>query len=174
MDDTRVAVVEVPDDPDLSEAPTTGAMDIVSSRALAVDRIIRGGTLALLGLGLGSAMELLHLGPPLVRVSGIALGMVLGAAGCIWAGRGASHLLRFGRSGHSLTLMSLGGLGLSFGCAGAARMFAILGIPGAAALLYRLAGIAVPIFGVILVVTVLHSLIRLLFVDRDSDEPITE
>ena len=174
MDERKTALVESLSDLGHVEPPSPGPMDIRSSRALAVDRVFRGGILALLGLGLGSAFELLHLGTPFVRVSAIGLGMLLGAAGCVWAGRGASHLVRFGRSGHSLTLMAIAGLGLSIGSAGALRVFSLLGIvPWGAGLMYRLST-AVPFFSVIVVLTVLHSLFRILVVDRNSDEPISE
>ena len=171
MEDRKTSLVESAKDVELS---TSGSMDIRSSRALAVDRLFRGGTLALLGLGLGSAFELFHLGDPFVRVGAIGLGMSLAAAGCVWAGRGASHLVRFGRSGHSLTLMAIAGLGLSLGGAGALRVFSLLGIvPWGAGLMSRLAA-AVPIFSVVVVLTVLYSLVRILLVDRDSAEPISE
>lgn len=85
--------------------------DIVSSRAVATDRVFRGGVLAVLGFGAALLIDLLSLGPGLLFWVSISAALTAFGAGAIWAGSGASHLIRHGRKGSALWLISLAGLG---------------------------------------------------------------
>ena len=91
--------------------PTQAVEDIVSSRAVATDRVFRGGVLSVLGFGAALLIDFLNVSPGLPLWIGIGTALTAFGAGAIWAGSGASHLIRHGRKGSSLWLISLAGLG---------------------------------------------------------------
>jgi len=102
---------EQADSGEVAHRPTRAAEDIVASRAVAADRVFKGGSLAVVGFAGALLIDLLNLSPEFPLW--ISLGATLTAfgAGAIWAGSGASHLIRHGRKGSSLWLISLAGLG---------------------------------------------------------------
>lgn len=85
--------------------------DIVASRAVATDRVYKGGTLAVLSFAGALLLDFMNLGPGLPLWIGLAATLTGFGAGAVWAGTGASHLIRHGRRGSSLWLISLAGLG---------------------------------------------------------------
>jgi hypothetical protein len=87
------------------------AADLVASRAVAVDRAIRGGALALGGVGAALVLDLLPITSPFYHGLGIMAASVALGAGFLWAGMGASHLVRYGKRGSALGLVSAAGLG---------------------------------------------------------------
>lgn len=91
--------------------PTRGIEDVVASRAVATDRVFRGGVLSVLGFGGALVVDALDLTPGLPLWISTSTALIAFGAGAIWAGSGASHLIRHGRKGSSLWLLSLVGLG---------------------------------------------------------------
>lgn len=85
--------------------------DIIGSRAAATDRVFKGGILAVLGFGGALLIDGLNLGPGLPFWISIGAALISFGAGAVWAGTGATHLIRHGRRGSSLWLISLAGLG---------------------------------------------------------------
>jgi len=99
------------DSAEVAHGPTLAVEDIVASRADATDRVFKGGSLAVLGFGGALLLDLLNLSPGLPFWISITAALTAFGAGAIWAGSGASHLVRHGRKGSSLWLISLAGLG---------------------------------------------------------------
>ena len=104
-------VAEQADSGEVAHPPTRTVEDIVASRAVATDRVFKGGTLAVLGFGGALLVDLLNLTPGLPFWISIGAALTCFGAGAIWAGSGASHLIQHGRKGSSLWLFSLAGLG---------------------------------------------------------------
>jgi hypothetical protein len=104
-------VVEPSDPGEVAHQPTRRVEDIVASRAAATDRVFKGGILAVLGFGCALLIDLLNIGPGFPFWIGLGAALTAFGAGGIWAGSGASHLMRHGRRGSSLWLVSLAGLG---------------------------------------------------------------
>lgn len=101
-----------PVDPPEAEDRALGvAEDILASRAVATDRVFKGGSLAVLGFGGALLIDLLNVSPGLPFWLGLGAALTAFGAGAIWAGSGASHLVRHGKGGSSLWLVSLAGLG---------------------------------------------------------------
>jgi hypothetical protein len=96
---------------EVTHEPIRAAEDIVASRAVATDRVFKGGSLAVLGFGGALLVDLLNLGIGPAFWIGIGAALTAFGAGAIWAGTGASHLIRHGRKGSSFWLISLAGLG---------------------------------------------------------------
>ncbi len=92
---------------------TRGGGDIVASREVAADRVFKGGLLAVVGFGGALLVDLLNLSPGLPFWISYGAALTSFGAGAIWAGLGASHLIRHGKKGSSLWLISLTGLGVS-------------------------------------------------------------
>jgi len=90
--------------------PRTGE-DLVASRAVATGRVFRGGSLAVLGFGGALLVDALNLPQGLPLWISISAALTAFGAGAVWAGSGASHLIRHGRKGSSFWLLSLAGLG---------------------------------------------------------------
>lgn len=87
----------------------THPTSIETSRATAVNRVFRGGLLAVLGAWVALLPDGLNWsGLPLLVISGAGIAGL--AAGAVWASLGAKHLLRYGKSGSSLALVSITGL----------------------------------------------------------------
>ena len=107
----NLEVVEQADSGEVAHQPTRTVEDIVASRAVATDRIFKGGVLAVLGFGGALLIDFLNLSPGNPFWISIFAVLASFGAGAIWAGLGASHLIRHGRKGSSLWLISLGGLG---------------------------------------------------------------
>ena len=107
----EVEVREQADSGEVAPQPIRAVDDIVASRAVVTDRIFKGGTLAVLGFGGALLMDLLNLSPGVPFWIGIVATLTAFGAGAIWAGSGATHLIRHGRKGSSLWLVSLAGLG---------------------------------------------------------------
>ena len=106
--------LELPEQPDsgaVAQRLTQTLEDIGASRAVATDRIFKGGSLAVLGFGSALLVDVLDLGLGIPFWIGISLSLTAFGAGSLWAGLGASHLIRHGRRGSSLWLISLAGLG---------------------------------------------------------------
>lgn len=101
------------DSAEVAHQPTRTVEDIVASRAVATDRVLRGGSLAVLGFGGALLIDFLNLSPGFPFWISISAALTAFGAGAIWAGSGASHLIRHGRKGSSLWLISLAGLGSS-------------------------------------------------------------
>ena len=101
------------DSVEVAHQPTQTVEDIVASRTVATDRVLKGGSLAVLGFGAALLIDLLNLSPGFSFWIGISAALTAFGAGSIWAGSGASHLIRHGRKGSSLWLISLAGLGSS-------------------------------------------------------------
>ncbi len=99
---------------DLTSEPenTSAELDIDRSRALAVDRIFKGGIVWLAGIALGVAFLQVTSGSVAVAVGVTTTMTALIGIGGVWAGRGARHLLRFGRRGSALGLLAVGGMGV--------------------------------------------------------------
>lgn len=87
--------------------------EIVASRTVATDRVFKGGLLAVLGFGGALLIDFVNMSPGLPFWISISATLTAFGAGAIWAGSGASHLIRDGRRGSSLWLISLAGLGSS-------------------------------------------------------------
>jgi hypothetical protein len=107
----NLEVGEQADSGNAAHRPTQAVEDIVASRSVATDRVFRGGLLSVLGFGGALAIDVLNLSPGLPFWIGIGAALTAFGAGAIWAGSGASHLIRHGRKGSSLWLISLAGLG---------------------------------------------------------------
>ena len=108
-DDLEVA--EQADSGEVAHRPTRTVEDIVASRAIATERVFKGGILAVLGFGGALLIDLLNLNPGFSFWISLGAALTSFGAGAIWAGSGASHLIRHGRKGSSLWLISLAGLG---------------------------------------------------------------
>ena len=108
-DDLEVA--EQADSGEVAHQPTRTVEDIVASRAVATDRVFKGGILAVLGFGCALLIDLLNISPGLPFWISLGAALTAFGAGATWAGSGASHLMRHGRKGSSLWLISLAGLG---------------------------------------------------------------
>jgi hypothetical protein len=104
-------VVEHAHSGNVPHQPPRTVEDIVASRAIATDRVFKGGVLAVLGFGGALLIDFLNLSPGLPFWISISAALTAFGAGAIWAGSGASHLVRHGRKGSSLWLISLAGLG---------------------------------------------------------------
>ena len=96
---------------EVAHRPTRTVEDIVASRAVATDRVFKGGSLAVLGFGGALLIDFLNPSPGLPFWISMTAALTVFGAGAIWAGSGASHLIRHGRKGSSLWLISLAGLG---------------------------------------------------------------
>ncbi len=142
--------------------------DIEVSRGVAVDRVFRGGSLALFGFGIGLVADALNL-------TGLPLSVALGTAftslgvGTVWAGLGAKHLIRYGRRGSPLALLSLAGFG------GSILLRVVTGYlltAGPSAVLNALSAVALAGtlgFGLILVLLTLVALVKILLRSRDQE-----
>ena len=108
-DNLEVAVQA--DSGEVAHRPTRTVEDVIASRAIATDRVFKGGVLAVLGFGGALLIDFLNLSPGLPFWISISAALTSFGAGAIWAGSGASHLVRHGRKGSSLWLISLAGLG---------------------------------------------------------------
>jgi len=107
----NLEVAEQADSGEVAPQPTRTVEHLVASRAVAADRVFTGGSLAVLGFGGALLIDFLNLSPgPTLWIS-ISTALTAFGAGAIWAGSGASHLIRHGRKGSSLWLISLAGLG---------------------------------------------------------------
>ncbi len=95
----------------VAHRPAEAVEDISASRAVATDRVFRGGVLSVLGFGGALLIDFLDLSPGLPFWISIGAALTAFGAGAVWAGSGASHLIRHGRRGSSLWLISLAGLG---------------------------------------------------------------
>jgi len=104
-------VVEQADSGEVAPQPTRTVEDIVASRAVATERVFKGGALAVLGFGGALLIDVLNLSPGLPFWISMAAALTSFGVGSIWAGSGATHLIRHGRKGSSLWLLSLAGLG---------------------------------------------------------------
>jgi hypothetical protein len=105
---------EVPDgaeSEELAHRSSPTVEDVVASRAVATERVFKGGLLAVLGFGGALFIDVLNLSPGLPFWISISAALTAFGAGAIWAGSGASHLIRHGKRGSSLWLISLAGLG---------------------------------------------------------------
>ena len=102
---------EQADSGEVTHRPTPAVEDILASRAVATDRVFKGGLLAISGFGGALLVDFLNQNPGLPFWIGISASLIAFGAGAIWAGSGASHLTRHGRRGSSLWLISLTGLG---------------------------------------------------------------
>jgi hypothetical protein len=91
--------------------PIQGIEDLTASRAVATDRVFRGGVLAVLGFGGALLIDFLNLSSGYPLWIGLSAALVAFGGGAVWAGSGASHLVRHGRRGSSLWLISVAGLG---------------------------------------------------------------
>ena len=100
-----------PNATEVANRPAPAVEDVVASRAVATDRIFKGGSLAVLGFGGALLADFLNPGPGLALWISLSAALTAFGAGSIWAGSGASHLVRHGRKGSSLWLISLAGLG---------------------------------------------------------------
>lgn len=107
----NVVVSEQDDSVEVAHRPDRATEDILASRAVAVDRVFKGGSLAVLGFAGALLIDILNLGPGLPLWVSLGAALTAFGAGAIWAGSGASHLIRHGRKGSSLWLVSLAGLG---------------------------------------------------------------
>ena len=96
---------------EVAHRPTRTVEDVVASRAVATDRIFKGGLLAVLGFGGALLIDFLDPSSGLPFWISISATLTAFGGGAIWAGFGASHLIRHGRKGSSLWLISLAGLG---------------------------------------------------------------
>jgi len=99
------------DSEEVAHRPTRVGEDILASRAVATDRVFKGGSLAVIGFAGGLFVDLLNLDPGLPLWASLGATLTVFGAGAIWAGSGASHLIRHGRRGASIWLISLAGLG---------------------------------------------------------------
>jgi len=99
------------DSVEVAPRPTGSGEGLLVSRASATDRVFKGGSLAVLGFSGALLIDLLNLGPGLPLWAGLGATLTAFGAGAVWAGSGASHLIRHGRRGSSLWLLSLAGLG---------------------------------------------------------------
>jgi len=98
---------------EVADRPARELQDLFGSRAVAADRIFKGGSLAVLGFAGALLIDLLGLSPGLPMWAGLGATLTAFGAGAIWAGSGASHLIRHGRKGSPIWLVSLAGLGSS-------------------------------------------------------------
>jgi hypothetical protein len=152
---------------EIEHQPTRTVEDIAASRAVAVDRVFKGGVLACLGFGGALLMDLLNLSPGVPFWIGIAAALTSFGAGAIWAGSGASHLIRHGRKGSSLWLVSLAGLGGSVILNVVSGLLAVAldyPVPGA---LNRLSMAFCGLFTASLIVLGLMAIVRWVLSDSD-------
>jgi hypothetical protein len=99
------------DSVEVAHWPSGSEEGVLVSRAKATDRVFRGGTLAVIGFAGALLVDLANLGPGLPLWGSLAVTLTAFGAGAVWAGSGCSHLIRHGRTGSSLWLISLAGLG---------------------------------------------------------------
>jgi hypothetical protein len=107
----NLEVAEAADSGEVAPRPTHRVEDIVASRAVATDRVFKGGVLAVLGFAGALLIDSLNLNPGFPFWISIGAALTSFGVGAIWAGSGATHLIRHGRRGSSLWLISLAGLG---------------------------------------------------------------
>ena len=96
-----------PNSAEVANRPAPAVEEIVTSRAVATDRIFKGGSLAVLGFGGALLIDFVNPGPGLALWISISAALTAFGAGSIWAGSGASHLVRHGRKGSSLWLITI-------------------------------------------------------------------
>jgi hypothetical protein len=163
--------LEAPDHADSVEVthlPTRADKDILASRTVAIDRIFRGGSLAVLGFSGALLIDLLNLGPGLPLWVGLGATLTAFGAGAIWAGAGASHLIRHGRRGSSLWLVSLAGLGGSVILNVVSRILMGIWTPPILEGLNLLAMASCGLFTAALIVLGLITVVRWMLADSDS------
>jgi hypothetical protein len=152
--------VEQSDAGEIEASSPPAVEDIVASRAVATDRVFKGGSLAVLGFGGALLIDILNPSPGVPFWISIATALTVFGAGAIWAGSGATHLVRHGRKGSSLWLGSLAGLGGSVVLSVVTgTLFAALGYPALFAL-NRLAAGACGLFTAALILLGLIAIVR--------------
>lgn len=167
----RSKQVPEPVDPaPVAHRPGHAVEDIVASRAVATERIYRGGGLAVLGFGGALVVDWLGLRPGLPLW--ISLGATLTAfgAGAVWAGAGATHLIRHGRRGSFLWLASLTGLGGSVILNVASRYLSLAWYHPVLAAVNRFAMTAGVFFTAALMVLGILALVRRMMAGSGSDD----
>lgn len=163
----ELEVVEQTDSGGIASQPHRTVEDILASRAVATDRVFKGGILAVLGFGGTLFIDVLNLSPGLPLWIGITAALITFGGGAVWAGSGASHLARHGRKGSSLWLASLAGLG------GSVILNVVSGILGAAwgnpvlAVVNYIFMASCGLFTAALIVLGLLTLVRWMLPDRD-------
>jgi hypothetical protein len=75
---------------EVAHRPTRTVEDIVASRAVATERVFKGGVLAVLGFGGALLIDFLNLGPGLPFWISISAALSAFGTGAVWAGSGAS------------------------------------------------------------------------------------
>lgn len=146
------------------------ASAVEASRSLAVDRVFKGGATAVLGYGLtlgASALEVALGIPPLITIGASAAVIGLGLA---WAGRGAKHLLKYGRRGSALGLLSATGLGGSILLTVSTRALLELTAHPLLSGLNQISMVASGLFTALVLVQVIMALVGWMIPGAESEE----
>ncbi len=143
------------------------ALGAGASRSMAVQHIANGTAIAAGGLAafLGGSLLPLSTATYLVLVVG---GVAIAGCGVLTAGRGASHLLRFGEPGSSNLLLTATGLGASITSFAATHALLVLGVEPVVRALHNLSMLGVVGFGTLLLILMVKALVGL------ATEPSTD
>ena len=145
------------------------AVSIRASRSVAVDRVSKGTALSLFGLLVSFIPSFADLasGPAALMTVGAAAALIGG--GAIWAGMGATHLIRFGTSWSSLTLLSLVGLGGSILVRVTTTLLLAAGSSPILSALHVGSLASSALFMVVLLTVTVVSLLRWMLPEREAD-----
>ena len=164
----EAVVVESEQNVEVGPGVQASAVDV--SRSLAVDRVFKGGATAVLGYGLtlgASALEVALGIPPLITIGASAAVIGLGLA---WAGRGAKHLLQYGRGGSALGLLSATGLGGSILLSVSTRALLELTAHPFLSGLNQISMVASGLFTALVLIQVIVALVGWLLPDSETEE----
>ncbi len=149
--------VETVDDLALTVTP---ANELELSRAVAVDRVFKGGVLATLGVVLYVLAGFAFMPPGFATWIAATAGIFIGGYGGLEAGRAASHLAQYGGERSSLPLLTTAGLGASLVTVGVTHAFLpFLGYEGWVEVIRNLASISTVGFATLLVLLVARTLL---------------
>ena len=164
----EVVVLESDHDAEVASGEEASAVEI--SRAVAVDRVFKGASTAVLGYGLSlgaNAVEMALSVPPIITIGASA---VLLGFGLSWAGRGAKHLLRYGNRGSAVALLSASGLGGSILVTVCTRALLEFTAHPVLSGLNQISMGASGLFTAALLIQVLVMIVRWMLPDADVDE----
>ena len=131
------------------------------SRALASNRVMKGGLLSLVGAGAFFASAFLPFSVP-TYITLVVGGMALFGWGALTAGRAASHLIRFGRKGSPYPLVAMGGLGVSLVSFAGTHLLLALGVEPLVRALNNLSLLGAIGFGALVLALMVRTLSRIM------------
>ncbi len=139
-------------------APTvTPANELELSRAVAVDRVFKGGVLSVLGVVL-CVLGLSEFMPGFETWITTIAGVLIGGYGGLKVGRATSHLAKYGGKGSSWLFRATAGLGASLVTLGVTWIFWPFGYEGWVEVIGNLAAISAVGFAGLLVLLIARTL----------------